>query len=299
MLVPTCLRPVAQRACAPRWQRLVSPERRLYIVTNEVELQSAVPEAPAGKARKALLGNLRQMLEWTRVGNSSGDINDRSERKKAGNWQPLGGVQWIKHDDAPEVVPLVGSSGHKYKSSVATASVATAFDACPNLRQVGGWRRAACHRSRGAAKRAAKKRDDVVAFANEMAAGQIYAAAADPKNLERGGRPYWLLRTLGKAVRLTSKRRAWAAPNAPTIPTKTWVVLAQWYLSTAADHHSKRQGYKLLDGHAYIRVSSIIQEHGLEFQHEGRNTTQEFASESTLKAESHARLQEHNFASYV
>jgi len=123
-------------------------------------------------------------------------------------------------------------------------------------------------------------------------------ATEGPKNLERGGRPYWLLRTLGKAVRLTSKRRAWAAPNAPTIPTKTWVVLAQWYLSTAADHHSKRQGYKLLDGHAYIRVSSIIQEHGLEFQHEGRSS-KEFASESTLKAESHARLQEHNFASYV
>ena len=121
LLVPTCLRPVAQRACAPRWQRLVSPERRLYIVTNEVELQSAVPEAPAGKARTArtaLISNLRQMLEWTSVGNSSGDINDRSERKKAGNWQPLGGVHWLKHDDGPEIVPLVGSSGHKYKTVV-------------------------------------------------------------------------------------------------------------------------------------------------------------------------------------
>ena len=126
MLVPTCLRPVAQRACAPRWQRLVSPERRLYIVTNEVELQSAVPEAPAGKARTArtaLISNLRQMLEWTSVGNSSGDINDRDERKKAGNWQPLGGVVWIKHDDAPEIVPLVGSLGHKYKTVVPALSL--------------------------------------------------------------------------------------------------------------------------------------------------------------------------------
>ena len=75
-------RPVAQRVCH-RWQRLVCPERRLYVVTNEAELQSAVPESPAGKARYDLLKNLRQMLEWTSVGNSSGDINDRSGRKNA------------------------------------------------------------------------------------------------------------------------------------------------------------------------------------------------------------------------
>lgn len=102
----------------PRWQRLVCPERRLYIVNNEAELQSAVPQAPAGKARKALLGNLRQLLEWTRVGNSSGDSNDRSERKKAGDWQLLGDIVWIKHDDAPEIVPLVGSTSHKHNTVV-------------------------------------------------------------------------------------------------------------------------------------------------------------------------------------
>ena len=48
------------------------------------------------------------------------------------------------------------------------SSVSVAFDACPNLSQTGRWRRAACHRSRGAAQRAAKKRDDVAAFAKQM-----------------------------------------------------------------------------------------------------------------------------------
>ena len=119
-------RPVAQRVCH-RWQRLVCPERRLYVVTNEAELQSAVPESPAGKARYDLLKNLRQMLEWTSVGNSSGDINDRSGRKNAGDWQPLGkgprSVVWLKHDDAPEIVPLVGSLGHKYKTVVPALSL--------------------------------------------------------------------------------------------------------------------------------------------------------------------------------
>ena len=76
------------------------------------------------------------------------------------------------------------------------------------------------------------------------------------------------------------------------------MVLAQWYLSTAANHHAKRHGYKLLPEKVYLRVSSVIQEHNLEFQHEARNIDSA-ASESTLKEESHSRLMEHNFASYV
>ena len=48
----------------------------------------------------------------------------------------------------------------------------------------------------------------------------------------------------------------------------------------------------------YLRVSGVIQEHGLEFQHEGRNI-EGSTSESTLKEDSHSRLMEHSFASYV
>ena len=44
-------------------------------------------------------------------------------------------------------------------------------------------------------KRASKKRKDYEAFAKEMKADKLYASAADPKNLDRGGRPYWLFRT--------------------------------------------------------------------------------------------------------
>ena len=107
-----------------------------------------------------------------------------------------------------------------------------------------------------------------------------------------------MFRPLAKAVCLQSKRRAWNAPNAPVIPAKTWVVLAQWYLSTAPDHHSKRHGYKLQPEKVYIKVASVIQEHGLEFQHEGRNI-EGAASESTLKDASHSRLMEHNYDTYV
>ena len=118
--MPTCLR-CAQRVCS-RWQKLVSPDRRLYVVTTEAELQKIVPQAErtakAEKARRELLKNLRQLLGWTAVGNCNGDKDDRRERKMAGNWQPLVFVTWIKHDNAAEIVPLVGSHSHKYKTVV-------------------------------------------------------------------------------------------------------------------------------------------------------------------------------------
>ena len=128
------------------------------------------------------------------------------------------------------------------------SSLSESFEACPNISQTGRWRRAACHRSHGAVKRAAKKRDDVEAFAKSIAAEKLYAAAGDPKNLERGGRPYWLLRTLGKARKISEKKgvRAWDSPKATTIKKGTWAVRAQWYVSTAIDPNQKRHGYKLL-----------------------------------------------------
>ena len=48
-------------------------------------------------------------------------------------------------------------------------------------------------------------------------------------------RPYWL-RTAGKAYKTNSKVRAFSHPKAPTIRKGTWVVKAQWYLSSAVDH---------------------------------------------------------------
>ena len=110
------------------------------------------------------------------------------------------------------------------------SSVSEQFDACPNLKQTGRWRRAACHRSHGAVKRAAKTRDDVAAFGKAIESEKLYAAAGDPNNLERGGRPYWLLRTLGKARKINGKGvRAWDSPKA-TLIKNAWAVRAQWYI---------------------------------------------------------------------
>ena len=161
---------------------------------------------------------------------------------------------------------------------------------------MGRWCKAPCHRTRGLVARQSKVRDDVIKFAKEIKPVSLYAAAGDPKNLERGGRPYWLFRTgASKAFKSNSKLRAFGHPNAPIIKPKTWVVRGQWYLSTADDPNQRLQKYKLLPDYHYITVSSVIQEHGLEFQHEGRSRS---AAESTLHGDSHDRIMAHNFASY-
>ena len=97
----------------------------------------------------------------------------------------------------------------------------------------------------------------------------LFAAAGDPKALERGGRPYWLLRILGKPYTCGTKLRAWDDPKATVIPAKTLVVKAQWYMSTADDHRVKQQKYKLMPDKVLVKVSTIIQELDLEFKHEG------------------------------
>ena len=54
------------------------------------------------------------------------------------------------------------------------SSLSESFEACPNISQTGRWRRAACHRSHGAVKRAAKTRYDVEA--DPTYAAELWAA---------------------------------------------------------------------------------------------------------------------------
>ena len=73
--------------------RLVSPDRKLYLVDNEEDLK-AVGKLYGLTSKQ--LGNVRQLLSWTGVGNHSGDRNDLTERKEAENFQLLSRVHWLK-----------------------------------------------------------------------------------------------------------------------------------------------------------------------------------------------------------
>ena len=96
-----------------------------------------------------MLGNLRQLLGWSGVGNSTGDKNDRTDRKDASNWQHLTDIRWLQQDGKAELVPVVGKYPHIYKT-VVQPHPDMAFDQgqLKNLllgrikRTPDGWRRA-------------------------------------------------------------------------------------------------------------------------------------------------------------
>ena len=87
-----------------------------------------------------------------------------------------------------------------------------------------------------------------------------------------------------------------ATASQPLLTSQPQPHLPARYLSTAEDHRVKQQKYKLLPDIVYIKVSTIIQEVGLEFKHEGRSGS---AAECTLSEEAHDRIMGHNFATYT
>ena len=83
-------------------QRLVSPELRVYTVSDREALGELVAEL---RLDKTLAGNLRQLLGFQTVGRG------RQARQMAGNWQLLESVlRWLKHLESGKLVPVVGSN---------------------------------------------------------------------------------------------------------------------------------------------------------------------------------------------
>jgi hypothetical protein len=102
---------------------------------------------------------------------------------------------------------------------------------------------------------------------------------------ELGGRPYWLLRT--KSAALTNKTIK--VPGGNTIAKNQYYVEAQWYISSYNIDGCKK--YRLLEEIVHVPVNTLIQDHKLEWEHEGRS-----GNESTLKEACHATLMQHNFS---
>ena len=53
-----------------------------------------------------------------------------------------------------------------------------------------------------------------------------------------------------------------------------------------------RKSYSLLDGTVHVPVASLVQEHGLEWAHQGCGAT----GQSILSKEAHAALMSHNYS---
>ena len=82
-------------------QRLVSPELRVYTVSDREALSDLVTEL---RLDSTLAGNLRQLLGYQTVGTG------RQARQMAGNWQRLESVRWLKHLESGKLGPVVGSN---------------------------------------------------------------------------------------------------------------------------------------------------------------------------------------------
>ena len=124
----------------------------------------------------------------------------------------------------------------------------------------------------------------MVDFARDIKAEKPYAAFASFH--ERGDRSYWLLLT--KSVAKQAKGPIKVAGGS-TIRTGQWVVEAQWYNSTSGAQG--RKSYKLVPECVHVPIASIVQEHSLEWQHEGRS-----GGEGILSQQSHLALISHNYS---
>ena len=162
------------------------------------------------------------------------------------------------------------------------STVSTEFSGCPNLGTVGKWRQAPACSAAGVVKQVAAKRGDAIAFAKVATCGGLYASYG--AHSERGARPYWLLKLKKAAYQLKKKA---LVEGGTTLRMDTWVVDAQWYLSTSDAQN--RKSYTLLEPIVQIPVSALIQEHGLVW-------VRETAHEPILMPASHDLLMLHNYS---
>ena len=162
------------------------------------------------------------------------------------------------------------------------------YSGCPFMGTVGKWRQQTIHSAANVTKQVQVQRQDSRIFASRMEPDKLYAAYASYRE-ELGGRDYWLLRTkaaprpAGKPIKV---------PGGSTIAAKTWVVEAQWYLSSSDDQRVK--SYELQPETVFVPVCSLIQDTKLEFRKEGRT-----GGKSFLHPDSHARLMSINYSNVV
>ena len=158
------------------------------------------------------------------------------------------------------------------------------YSSCPNMATVGCFRQETIHGAVNVVKEKIAQRLQTADFARGIKTESLYAAFASFR--ERGNRSYWLLMT--KSAADTAKGPIKVAGGS-TIRTGQWVVKAQWYSSTS--DAQGRKSYKLLPELVYVPIAALVQEHALEWLHEGRS-----GGESILSQKSHLALISHNYS---
>jgi hypothetical protein len=149
---------------------------------------------------------------------------------------------------------------------------------------VGRWRQQTIYSTVNVAAQRKVMLEGIKEFQAKILPDKLYAAYASYRE-ELGGRPYWLLLTKSKALTGQTIK----VPGGTTIAKNQYYVEAQWYRASYDSKSCKK--YKLLDGIVHVPVSALVQEHELEWEHEGRT-----GGENTLKEACHAALMQHNYS---
>ena len=149
--------------------------------------------------------------------------------------------------------------------------------------------------------------------------GVLYALYGDPRELERGGHPYWLIAVTNNPYQAPKWLKC-AQGN--TIAMKNWIVNARWYSCTSDDPNHK--AYELLpvrptplpNGHSpnapappclcgqhhphvHVRLSSFVTETGLEWARYQQGRTADRLSTGVFSDVGHLAVMRHNFSNVM
>ena len=158
---------------------------------------------------------------------------------------------------------------------------------CANIATVGNWRQDTCLSTGGLGKRRVAQRTSIAEFARSVVIDHVYAAVGT--HAERGGRPYWLLRTTSVAYQLKTYDRKLKLAKG------TWVVKVRWYRAVSDNPHELV--YELTDvesGACTLPVESMVQESQVTFPREFRAS-----GHCCLEDESHLAITSHNLSNFT
>ena len=162
---------------------------------------------------------------------------------------------------------------------------------CANVATVGNWRQDTCLSTGGLGKRRAAQRLSIEEFARSLVVDRLYAAVG--QWAERGGRPYWLLRTASVAYPLKVYDRKLKLKKGE------WVVKVRWYRSTSDDPHVRSYEPEPGDAVITLTVESLVHESELAFAREFRSTQEFPKGHCYLSDDSHLAITSHNLSQYT
>ena len=178
------------------------------------------------------------------------------------------------------------------------ATIGLTESRCPFWATTGKWRQNTVNPIANVPLQQQKKRLDYTVFRLQMLQcpqynadtpeKSLFAAYADPKKLERGGHPYWLV---------LCTKLPYAAPKGlkdslgKKITAGHYIIDVQWYECTSDDPNHK--AYRLLTegGTVHIKISALVTEVGLTWAHYSPRF-----STGVLSDESHLSIMRHNFS---